>query len=128
MLRRAMGAGLMLSYALALPALAHHANAMYDHSKTVSVTGKVTRYQFINPHVGLWIDVEGQDGKVVQWSAEFQGILDLYRNFGWNKETFKPGDTVTVIGNPARDGTSTMAAARVIFADGREDDLRSSPD
>jgi Family of unknown function (DUF6152) len=125
---RAMLGGLMGLCLLAGPVSAHHAAANYDHSKTVSVTGTVTRFQFINPHVGVWIDVEDEQGNVVEWSGEFQGILDLYRNFGWNRDTFKPGDKVTLIGNPARDGSHSMAAARVVFADGKEVDLRSAPD
>lgn len=126
--RRGACFGLVVSCAVLLPAAAHHANAMYDHSKMVTVTGTVTRFQFINPHVGLWIDVKDKDGKTVSWTAEFQGILDLYRNFDWNRDTFKPGDKVTLIGNPARNGSASMWTARVVFADGKEVDLRSSPD
>jgi len=110
------------------PVSAHHANSAFDRSQSVTVTGVVKRWQFINPHAGLFIEVTDDSGKVVEWASEFQGTLDLYRNFSWNKDTFKPGDTVTVTGFPARDGSATMGARIVVFADGSEVDVRSAPD
>jgi hypothetical protein len=110
------------------PVAAHHANSAFDRSQSVTVTGVVKRWQFINPHAGLFIEVTDDSGKVVEWASEFQGTLDLYRNFSWNKDTFKPGDTVTVTGFPARDGSATMGARIVVFADGSEVDVRSAPD
>ena len=109
-------------------ALAHHANSAYDRDQSVTVTGTVTRWQFINPHAGLWLDVDDGSGNSVEWSAEFQGTLDLYRHFSWNKDTFKPGDTISVTGFPARDGTPNLGARIVVFADGTEVDVRSAPD
>ena len=109
-------------------AYAHHANSAYDRDRSVTVTGTVTQWQFINPHAGLWLEVRSDNGKVVEWSAEFQGTLDLYRHFSWNKDTFKPGDTISVTGSPARDGTANLAARIVEFSDGTEVDVRSAPD
>ena len=110
------------------PAAAHHANSAYDRDTTVEVSGTVTRWQFINPHAGLWFEVADDDGKVVEWSAEFQGTLDLYRHFQFNKDTFLPGDSITIVGHPARNGDPTMGTRIVIFADGREVNVRSAPD
>ena len=107
---------------------AHHANSAYDRGESVTVTGVVTQWQFINPHAGLWIDVTDDSGNVVRWSAEFQGTLDLYRHFSWNKDTFKPGDRITVVGFPSRDGSPILGAGLVIFADGTEVDVRNAPD
>jgi len=109
-------------------ATAHHAVSAYDRSSTVTVTGTVTRWQFINPHAGLWIAMTGADGETVEWSGEFQGTLDLYRHFQWNQNTFSVGDEVTLIGNPARSGDRNMAVERVIFADGTEVNVRNAPD
>ena len=109
-------------------ASAHHANSAYDRNQSVTVTGTVTQWQFINPHAGLWFDVQDVNGNVVEWSAEFQGTLDLYRHFSWNKDTFKLGDTITITGFPARDGTPNLGARIVVFADGTEVDVRSAPD
>ncbi len=131
--RASIGAWLHLiawiALALGSPAVpAHHANTAYDRSTTIRIGGTVTRWQFINPHAGLWLDVEDEDGGVVQWSAEFQGTLDLYRHFSFNKDTFAPGDSIAIVGYPARNGEPTMSTRVVIFADGREVDVRSAPD
>ena len=125
--------GIMLGAAAALavgagPLLAHHANSAYDRNATVSVTGTVVKWQFINPHSGLWLDVTDEQGNTQQWSGEFQGVLDLYRHFGWNKDTFKPGDRITITGNPSRDGAPTMGTISVTFADGKTVNVRNAPD
>lgn len=112
----------------AIQAAAHHANSAYDRTTTTRISGTVTRWQFINPHAGLWIDVPDAEGIVVEWSAEFQGTLDLYRHFRFNKDTFAPGDAITIVGHPARSGAPTMSTRVVIFADGTEANVRSAPD
>ena len=121
----AVGIG-MLSLVLSVPLLAHHANSAYDTAKSVTVKGTVTKWQLINPHSGLWIEVKGEKGDLQVWSGEFGGTLDLFRAFGWTKATFKPGDQITMIGNPARDGTTAMYAKKVILATGKEVDLAGS--
>ena len=112
----------------AVPAAAHHANSAYDRAATARISGTVTRWQFINPHSGLWLDVEDADGNVVEWSAEFQGTLDLYRHFQFNKDTFAAGDRIAIVGYPARSGAPTLSTRIVIFADGREVNVRNAPD
>lgn len=109
-------------------AAAHHANSAYDQTTTARISGTVTRWQFINPHAGLWVDVQDTDGRATEWSAEFQGTLDLYRHFQFNKDTFAAGDRITIVGHPARSGAPTMSTRIVIFADGREVNVRSAPD
>ncbi len=121
--------GVWLAALLAVtPTTAHHANSAYDRGTTTRISGTVTRWQFINPHSGLWFEVAGEDGEVEEWSAEFQGTLDLYRHFRFNKDTFLPGDAITIVGHPARNGDATMSTRIVIFADGREVNVRSAPD
>jgi hypothetical protein len=117
---------LLIVAALTAPALAHHGNAVYDTTKTVSVKGTVTKWQLINPHAGLWIESKTETGTTQVWSGEFGGVLDLYRSFRWNKDTFKPGTEVTLIGNPARNGSTAMLARKVILADGTEVDLEGT--
>jgi hypothetical protein len=124
-------AGLLLAISLpySLSTLAHHANSAYDRDATVTITGVVTRWQFVNPHSGIWIDVTGDDGSVQQWSGEFQSVQDLYRFFSWNKDTFQPGDSVTLVGNPdRRPDHFSVWTSRVIFADGSEVDVRNTPE
>ena len=108
--------------------VAHHANSAYDRTATISVTGTVTRWQFINPHCGIWLNVDQDDGTTVEWAGEFQSVQDLYRFFGWNKDTFQPGDEVTIIGNPdRREGHASMWVSEVVFADGSRVDVRNTP-
>jgi len=122
------GIAAVLVLGLAATAAAHHANAAYDHSRTISVTGVVTGWQFINPHAGLFLDVTDEAGHVVAWSGEFQSIQDLYRTYGWNKNTFQPGDKVTIYGNPdRREGHHSMWTSRVVMPDGTEVDVRNVP-
>jgi hypothetical protein len=104
-------------------AATHHGNAVYDTSRSVTVSGTVTKWQLVNPHSGLWIEAKTDAGAVTVWSAEFGGVLDLYRRLKWNRQTFTPGDKVTMIGSPARNGSSAMLARKIVFADGREVDL-----
>ncbi len=102
---------------------AHHSNSAYDTAKTITVKGTVAKWQLMNPHSGLWIEVKNARGATELWAGEFTGTLDLYRKFAWNRGTFKPGDQVTLIGNPARDGATSMMTRKVVFADGKEVDL-----
>ena len=123
------GVAAILILSLAATAAAHHANSAYDRSATISVTGVVTRWQFINPHAGLFLDVIDEAGNVVEWSGEFQSIQDLYRTYGWNKNTFQPGDKVTIFGNPdRREGHHSMWTSLVVMPDGTEVDVRNVPE
>jgi len=110
------------------PTRAHHANSAYDRTRTVSVTGTVTRWQFINPHSGIWLEVVDDAGNVQEWAGEFQSVQDLYRFFSWNQDTFQPGDEVTIVGNPHRSTEHhSMWVSNVMFADGTEVDVRNTP-
>jgi hypothetical protein len=118
--------GAVVASVLSVPAAAHHGNAVYDTTKTVSVKGVVTKWQLINPHTGLWIEVRTASGATEVWSGEFGGVLDLYREFKWNRQTFKPGDQVTMTGNPARNGSTAMLARKLTMPDGKEVDLEGA--
>lgn len=107
---------------------AHHANSAYDRSVDITVSGTVTKWQFINPHAGLWLAVTNGNGEPQEWSVEFQGTLDLYRHYKFNKDTFISGDEITLIGHPARNGGPTLSARIVIFSDGKEVNVRNAPD
>ena len=110
------------------PLGAHHANSAYDRSMDITVSGTVTKWQFINPHAGLWLAITNDNGETQEWSVEFQGTLDLYRHYSFNKDTFRPGDEITLIGNPARNGDPDLSARIVIFSDGKEVNVRNAPD
>ncbi len=110
------------------PVAAHHANSAFDQDRSVTVSGTVIRWQFINPHVGIWIEAADGDGNPREWSGEFQSVQDLYRMFGWNKDTFRPGDRVTIVGSPdRRPGEYSMWVSAVILPDGTEMHVRHNP-
>lgn len=85
------------------PVLAHHSGAMFDQSKVVTLQGTVKEFQYTNPHSWLQVLVVGSDGKTVEWGFESEGPSSLQRA-GINAKTFRPGDKVTVVANPMRDG------------------------
>ncbi len=108
------------------PAFAHHGSAAYDMSKTVTVTGTVNDFQFINPHVLLSMDVKDPSGKVEKWEGELTSPNRLTRA-GWTKSTLKPGDQITIVGGPAKSGSTTMWI-RKITKDGEDLDIGGGGD
>ena len=115
-LARAACMGLLVSVA---PALAHHSFAAeYDTSKSIKVTGVVTKMEWMNPHARFYVDVKEADGTVSTWNFELGAIPVLLKQ-GWRKDALKPGDQVTVEGNRAKDESHTAAARVVLMPDGR---------
>ena len=109
-----VGALLMLSAS----AYAHHGAAAYDMGKTTTLTGTVTNFQFVNPHVLISIDAKDPSGKLTKWQGELTSPNRLSRA-GWTKSTLKPGDQVTLIGGTSKNGSPTMWINKVI-KDGQE--------
>lgn len=110
-----------LAFTLSLqigPALAHHSSAMFDHDKQITATGVVRTWQFSNPHATLWIYINDAQGKPALWGIEAPGPNQLLRS-GWDKDTVKPGDKVTVVLNPLRDGRDGGSLVKVTLTDGR---------
>lgn len=98
-------AGLFLP---ALPVAAHHSRAIYDQESIVTLEGMVTRYEWANPHVYLYVETQGDSGDAEVWAFE-SNVTTIMRRRGWSRDTFAPGDRVTVRGNPARDSSRNMA-------------------
>ena len=100
-------------------ATAHHSAAMlYDLSKEVTVQGVVTEFQLGNPHLRIYFNVDA-DGKTEKWMAEGGSRTVLLRK-GWTGTEVKPGDKISIRGNPSRDGSKVMHLEYLILADGTE--------
>lgn len=113
----AAGLGLLLG---ALPALAHHSFAAeYDEKKPVKVTGIVKKVEWTNPHSRMYLAVKDADGTVTVWNFELGSPNHLFRA-GWNRNTVKEGDQITLEGWAAKDGTHLAQTRQVILADGRK--------
>ena len=109
------------------PAFAHHGAAAYDSSKMVTVTGTVTDFQFINPHVMIAMDVKDPStGKIEKWEGELTSPNHLERA-GWTKSTIKVGDQVTMTGAALKSGALAMAI-RKVMKNGQEIGLMGGSD
>jgi hypothetical protein len=104
---------------VAMSARAHHSTAMYDTQNPVTISGKVTRFEWTNPHAFVYLEVTDDSGKVVEWEVEMMSLNHL-RSYGWTSRTVKPGETITATGAPARSGAPSMIANRMKLPDGRE--------
>jgi hypothetical protein len=108
--------------AAALPVHAHHSfPAQYDASKPITLTGKVTKVEWTNPHIFIYIDVPDETtGSVVNWALEMGGPNALLR-LGWKRDSLKPDDLITVEGSLARDGSPLANAKSIVMvATGRK--------
>lgn len=106
--------------AAALPLAAHHSFAAeYDATKEITLKGKITQVEWINPHSWVHVDVTGEDGKVVSWSCETAPPNILYRQ-GWRRNSLKEGDEVIIGGFAAKDASHTMTARTVQTPDGKK--------
>jgi len=98
-------------------ALAHHAAAMYETEKTVTVSGTVEEFEYVNPDAWLYVVVTDDKGEETLWGFEAEGPSVLMRA-GIKNNALQPGDLVTVTARPRRDGRPAGAWVSVTKADG----------
>jgi Family of unknown function (DUF6152) len=112
-----LAAALLLS--AVVPLIAHHSFAAeYDNNKPIKFTGKVTKVEWLNPHIYVYVDV-ANSGKTVNYAVEGGAPNGLFRQ-GWRKDTLKVGDSLSVEGFLAKDGSNTVNARTWLLPDGKK--------
>jgi Family of unknown function (DUF6152) len=104
---------------LAAVAPAHHGTANYDTTKTISVKGVVTGFDFVNPHVQIYWEAKDDSGAVQKWQGELTSPNRLVR-LGWSKNSIKIGDTLTIGGYPTKSGSREIWIQKIVMGNGDE--------
>ena len=114
-------AALTAMASLAAPVFAHHSFSMFDMDRDVTYKGVVADYKWVNPHVHITMDVKGAPGVDKQtigtWDVE-GGSTNIMGRQGWTRATLKPGDPITIVGHPMKDGSKGISLFYMIKADG----------
>ena len=109
---------------VAVPSFAHHSASAYDSKQSVTLTGTVTEFEFINPHIIIRFAAKDAAGNVEQWSVIGGPPSKLARDKKlaayWNRDMFKPGDALTITGNPYRDGRKILNATKIVKPSGED--------
>jgi len=103
-----------------VPFFAHHGDAGRYEENTITLTGTVVEVQLVDPHSILILDVPNEKGQTVRWQAELGGRTGLTKNFGWNKNTLKFGDKLTITGRRVKSGApyiNLTEKANVVLTD-----------
>ena len=113
--------GLVMGLSIAAgPLAAHHGRGdSYDMQNPITLAGTVTEVRWANPHVVVFMDVEGDNGEVVNWGFENSNVSTLARQ-GYNRRTLRVGQKITAEVNPSRQGAPVGIVVAVILEDGTE--------
>jgi len=102
------------------PLSAHHAFATeFDPHLEFKLTGKVTRVEWMNPHIYFYVDAKDDSGRDIHYAVQAAGPTALFK-LGWTSTTLKPGDVITVVGYKSRDGWNRMNARDITMPDGKK--------
>ena len=115
--RLVIGLAMALGLLVSVPLFAHHGNASFATDKTLILKGTVTRWIYASPHLLLMLDVKGDNGEIAHWVVESQSPTVMYPS-GYRKDSFKPGDEVTVTVSAAKNGKPIGRILEAITADG----------
>jgi len=119
-MRKVLVAAVAALLLAAIPVAAHHAFAAeFDVNQPVKVHGTVTKVEFVNPHAWIYVDVKGDDGKVVNWHFELGPPNALFR-LGWKKDAVPEGTVVDITGFRAKSGEAVANGRSITLPDGRE--------
>jgi hypothetical protein len=99
---------------LSVPAFAHHGVAGYDLAKTVTVHGTVTKFDWSNPHVVVYVDAKNDSGEMQHWTIEFASPVHMVRA-GWSKNSMKAGDDIAIDTHPSRNGAPIGITSTITF-------------
>src|SRR5213594_5100947 len=114
---------------ISIQLLAHHGDAgRYEENVTV-LTGTVVEVQLVDPHSIIVLDVPNEKGETVRWQAELGGRTGLTKNFGWNKNTLKFGDKLTITGRRVKSGApyiNLTEKANVVMTDTGKEIFRTA--
>ena len=105
--------------AIATPLFAHHGGVAYDMGRRITLKGTITNFEWTNPHSQVHLDVADDKGNVAHWNFETQPPTILV-HAGWHRDTLKPGDQVTLVATPAKNGSTIGLLSKVVLADGQE--------
>jgi hypothetical protein len=92
---------------------AHHAEVVYDNSRTIELKGTVTEFRWTNPHASIHFNVKNAQGADEEWIAEMGPLGGLVRG-GWNKTTIKAGDEIEMESYPHKDGLHRIRFIRLV--------------
>lgn len=111
--------GAVGSLLITVPIQAHHSQApFYDQEGFVEIHGVVTRFEFINPHPHVYVEVMDEQGEKLEWAIQFANRTNM-RKRGWTADTLKPGAVLTAVGHPSKaPGTYGMQGATITLEDG----------
>ena len=113
---------------ISIPLLAHHGDAGRYEETVVVLTGSVVEVQLVDPHSIIVLDIPNEKGQAVRWQAELGGRNALAKNFGWNKNTLKFGDKITITGRKVKSGApyiNLTEKANVVLADSGKEIFRT---
>ncbi|HVW08286.1 MAG TPA: DUF6152 family protein [Bryobacteraceae bacterium] len=113
-------AGFVWMLTAASGALAHHSFAMFDMSKNVTYKGTVVEYHLENPHSHIIVKVPESEGKDLAGTWDIEGgAVNIMARQGWTKTTYKPGDPITVVAHPMKDGSKGASLFYAIMPGGK---------